>query len=506
VKVAKTLLSQQLEVKCKEVEDLQVQLDLLRAELDTSRTYAQSIAAFSSGPSSPTGAAHSSTVSFSVSEDGSAAGHAAGVQKKQSFAARIKKSFIKRTSLGTPISPVVPQNAEASAAALHSQEHTAGLAIAHAGAAAAAQVQAPVLWGSEGGSSDAGSAKRSTHSTSGGGASSIQEPAVANPEDPARVFESLGTSSLTAAHGDNQGAVNDSLATTSRACPGVQELVEHFEEVVSRAPSVTSMCSMQSESLTRRDSLKGKAPAALTVPAVQAPAAAAASPKGTVRPTPLPRVAGLTKSSSLVTSPKSPSAATKSAVQSPKASSAASLTKSPSGTPRTTFGRSLQGPAAAAKSPALSAAASGTSTPSRQAAASSGAPDMSAVSKRLHAAAAAGSNASTPAAAAAGGTASRIPGASALTRSGSASSSKSEAAAPAGVAEQSSLRKSLSRLVPGSSNGSTSSERASHGGGPGSIFKQKPGSGSTASRAGGAAGAAGRKKAGSEAGPAKKAK
>jgi hypothetical protein len=500
VEVAKALLTQQLEVKVDEVQQMQQELDVLRAELAASRQFAHSSAAVDSSPTSPSSAAtHSVSVSFSTSEEGSASWHGASVQKKQSLAACIVKTFSKRTSLGTPIAPVVSQREGASAAALHSQEHTPALATAHASAAAAAaMIQPAVLWGSEGGSSDAGSVRRTANITSGGGASSSQEPGHGGSPDHGLLPLSLNVSVLQTAQGDNQGEVKDSLATTSKACPGGQELVEHFEEVVARTPSCTSMCSVQSEVLLRRESLKGKAPTALTVPAVQAPttaASAAASPKGAVRPTPLPRVAGLTKGSSSATSPRSPSAA----VQSSKGS----VAKSSSGTARTAFGRSLQGPVATTKSPALSAATSGTSTPSRQATASSGGPDMIAVSKRLHAAAAAGGNAPTAAAAAAApSTTSRMPAPGALTRSGSASSSKSEAAPSA---EQSSLRKSLSRLVPGSSNGSVSSERGSHGGGQGSIFKQKPAGAIAASRAG-AGRVAGSKKAGSEAGPARKAK
>lgn len=366
---------------------------------------------------------------------------------------------------------------------------------------------------------------------------------------------------ISAAAGSSLTASNASLATQSKACPGVQELVQHFEVVtgldrnsvcsLTSAVSTGSIGSAQSEPVrlqtdTTSQGLTRQQPGA----GGDGGAGVAASPSpqgGWLRPSPLPRVATVTRGGNSATttggggdsgvqSPKSPASPAGlrvggSALGSPTAAGASRsafgrsaaapqagqlLSASASFTSRFPFGGSIGSVVLPTppKSPSMSAAASGASTPAgRATVGGSGSPaDLAAsVSKGLTATAAAAAAAKKKPNGSAGGSsgvsakaagATRIPAVGiTLTRTGSSSSSTSKGAAPAGGAASagpeaalpgSSLRKQLSRLVPGSSNGSVGSERSSGGGGGGGIFKHKPGAGGSsaaASRVGGGASA-----------------
>lgn len=458
VEVTKQLLGQQLQAKCAEAAALQEQIQELHAELAAAKQW-HAGSANTSNSSTPTGMAPAAAGAGMPAPQ-------AAAQKKPSFTARLRMSWGKHAA-GAGAGAQTSPGGEAPAAAIS--------ANGTAPAAAAAATGRLVLAASEGGASIAGSDAPSlpTYPSTGSAAGSLLQPYPSSGQltlpSEASLFRADPGASLTGS--------DDRLATVTRAQPAVQELVQHYEAVadMERTSSCTnSICSLQSE------------PAA-------GPARSEQQAGGWVRPTPLPRVATLGRPTSGASSPKSPAAAASKLPASPKAGGPSS----PSGSTRSAFGRSIpangsftsripvgSGSLASTRSPALSTAGSGASTPNKPSGGGSGA-DMAAVSRRLRA------SDKPTAAPAAAATSSRTAGApGSLIRTGSASSSKSESAS-AGGAEGASLRKQLSRLVPGSSNGSAVSERgaagSSGGGGvQGSIFKAKTaGTGSAGSKKGG---------------------
>jgi hypothetical protein len=454
VEVTKQLLCQQLQAKCAEAAAFQEQIEVLHAELAAAKQW-------HTGTPSAGSSSHTTPTGMAPAEAG-VNGVPAKAQKKPSFAARLKMSFAKHGAPGVAGNQVSPTGETP-------QTSVSGNGAAVAVAAAANGLQ---LAASEGGGSVAGSEVPSLPAYP-----SISSAAGSLPRDfsSGQLMLPSEASLFKVAPGPSLTGSDERLATATKAQPAVQELVQHYEAVagMERTSSCSnSICSLQSEPGPTRPVL---------------------------RPTPLPRVATLSRNSPTALSPKSPSAPSKL----PASPNTGSVPPSPSGAARSAFGRTV--PAGtlstgsftsripSVQSPALSIEGSGASTPNKTGSTTAGA-DMAAVSRRLRAG-------DKPSAAAVAGprAAGSIGG---LTRTASSSSNKSEAAS-AGGAEGLSLRKQLSRLVPGSSNGSAASERTAGGSGggsmQGSIFKAKT---AGSNKGGGAAG----KKAGAEPGPARKAK
>jgi hypothetical protein len=482
VEVAKQLLVQQLQAKSAETSALEEQLEILRAELAAAgQDSAARASAASSASTTPTGMAPSWLSRSSV--DGSI-GRQGGLQKKPSLAARIKASFShKRMAAGAPSAIAAAAADPATSASPLEAELGSGSTSRESAGALPAALDLP--------------AHAQRVSADGAADGTLQQ-------EPSSEVVTLGvgpgTTLFSISAAPSLTGTNDRLATASRAVPGVQVLVQHYEVVATmeRTSSCSnSVCSAASEPQRTEPLPKSGSRAAA---AGEAPSATASR---------LPRVATLSRSNSTAASPKG--AASPKVPASPKASAFGRSVPTPLQTSSGSFTGRIPG-AASPKSLVLSAAASGASTPKRQqhvGDSGAAAADLAAVSSRLHAANAAGKPATAAAAAAPGR--SRIPGVGvSLTRSGSASSAKSEpAGAPAGTAEAGAgsqagnLEQQLSRLVPGGSSGSVGSERSGGGSAQGSIFKQKPAGSGSASKAG-VAGSA--KKPAAESGPARKAK
>jgi hypothetical protein len=465
VEVAKQLMAQQLQAQSAETSALAEQLEILRAELEASRqASAARASAASSASATPTGMAPALLSRPFV--DGST-GKQGGLQKKPSLAARIKASFShKHIAAGAPDAAA----AAATAAAAADPAASASTVVAESGVGSTSREGAGALHHA---ALDLPAQAQSV--SANGAADGTQQQELSSEIFTLGVGPAATLFSISAA--PSLTGKDDRLATASRAVPGVQELVQHYEVVATmeRTSSCSnSVCSAVSE-LQRTESLPKSSSRAAA--AGDAPSATA-SPR---RPTPLPRVASLSQTNSTAASPKG--AASPKVPVSPKASAFGRSVSSQLQTSSGSFTGRISG-TASPKSPALSAAASGAPTsqcPQHMGDSGAAAAVLAAVSSRLHAAPAAGKPATTAAGAAPGR--SRIPGVGvSLTRSGSASSAKSETvpSAPVGTAEAGAgaqagnLKQQLSRLVPGGSNGGVGSERSGGGSAQGSIFKQKP--------------------------------
>lgn len=432
--MTKQLLAQQLQVKSAEAAALEQLLAAMKSELAAARHAPAAARASATGSGDTTGMAPASR--GSSAGGGSPAQPGALLQKKPSLAARIRASFGTR----------------------HSTDGTQG----------ATDGDTPVdLQAAERVSAECGSPSNAHR---------------------ASLLPDVGLFQVAA---PSLTGTDDRLATASRAVPGVQELVQHFEEAVAleRTSSCTnSTCSLQSD-LQREE----QAPHSKGRPAGEGEASGLRA--SWQRPTPLPRVATLSHNSSAATSPKSTARAGSRVPVSPKAASAFGRTvPAPLQTRSGSATSRIPGGAASPKSPCMSAGGSGCSTPKKQSAsrgaADKGGVDLVAVSSHLHAAATAaaataGSSSSKPRAAS-----THMPAVGAtLARSGSASSAKSDASGVSAAAAEmaaGSLMQQLSRLVPGTSNGSTGSASERSGGGgkqQGSIFKSKPAGSKTGSAA-----------------------
>lgn len=431
VEVTKQLLAQQLQVKSAEAAALEQQLAALQSELAAAR-HVPAVArasATGSGDTTPTGMAPASR--GSSAGGGSLAQPCALLQRKPSLAARIRASFSTR----------------------HSSDGAQGVTVG----------DAPV---------DLQVAERVS--------AECRSPSSAAPSS---LLPGVGMFQVAAA--PSLTGTDDRLATASRAVPGVQELVQHFEEAV--APERTHSCTNSNCSLQSDLQREEQAPHSKGRPAGEGEALGLRA--SWQRLTPLPRVANLGHNSSAATSPKSTAGAGSRVPVSPKAASAfartvpaALQTRSGSVTSRIPAG------AASPKSPSLSAGGSSCSTPKKQSAlrggADTGGVDFAAVSSHLRAAASRGSSIKPVAAS------THMPAVGAtLARSGSASSAKSDASGVSAAAAEmaaGSLRQQLSRLVLGTSNGSMGSASERSGGGSkqqGSIFKSKPAGSKTGSAA-----------------------
>lgn len=530
VEVTKQLLSEQLKAKSSEATLLQEQLSALQAELGAAKLGYGDLPS----PMGSSTCVTPRTASGSLDVMAAAEAKQAAMHKKSSFAARLKLPWGHKHAAASPQpspagepSPMVPGSPSTTSTNLAPVEVAAiaagpslqalldndSCSSADIMATAAEAVQAA-------GTSDSHAAAAFhgpgvTSAAAGfpvvsafagepaGGAAGLQADL---PADPTRHT----------AGGARLSGSDDGLATTSRANPGVLELVQHYEVVagMERSSSVTSTTSVSSTLSELSRSAQENPKAKHSVAAEGASTAVSAS--SWLRPTPLPRVATLTRTSSTASSPKSPAPVSK--IPAALAKPASAQTASPGG--RSAFGRSAPAPiqtgsstsptsripfssgyASSPKSPSLSATTSGASTPTNRltAGGSSSGPDMAVFSRQLQAAAAS-STSPTKAGAAPAVQSSRIPGPSnPLSRSGSSSSGRGEGT----VAGEASLKRQLSRLVPGSSNGSVGSERSSGGGSmQGSIFK----SSTAAAKHKGAGSTAAGRTAGSGSHPASKAK
>lgn len=316
VEVTKQLLAQQLQAKSAKATALEQQLAALQSELAAAR-HASPAAARASATGS--GDTVTSPTGMAPASRGSSAGGGspALLQKKPSLAARIRASFGTRG---------------------HSTDSTTQ------GATTVGDTPVDSLQAAERVSAECG------------GAPSNVEPPTSQllPGGGLELFPvAAGPASLTGA--------DDRLATGSRAVPGVQELVQHFEEAVvalERTPSCTnSICSLQSdfqEQVPHHN--KGR-------PAGEGEALGLRA--SWQRPTPLPRVTTLSHNSSAATSPKS--AAGSRVPVSPKTAFAFGRTvPTPLQTGSGSAASRIPGGAASPKSPCMSAGGSGYSTPKKQ--------------------------------------------------------------------------------------------------------------------------------------------